>query len=100
MTQLLGTLTGPGTLDTGQITRHEHHKITIIVSSYVSDAVIKIEDISVDSDNPINLDGLNETKSLTADGGWSFLIENERFDKLRVNFVSGDATIKAYYRGW
>ena len=100
MTQLIGELTSPGTIDINGISRYEHHKITVVVSSYVSDVVFKIEDVSVDESNAINVHGSNSSFTLSSDGGNSYLIENERFEKLRINFVSGDATLTVYYNGW
>ena len=100
MAQLLGELTEVGTLNTDIITRHEHHKIIVVVSNYVSDVSFKVEDISFGESNPINLNGANGTKTLDGNEAWSFLIENERFNKLRANFVSGDATLNIYYEGW
>ena len=100
MTEKLGTLTGAGTLQTSNITRHEHHKIFIKVSSYVSTVTLRIEDVSLGTDAPINLHGSGSNYTITADGGYSYLLENERVDMLQFNFVSGDATIEVYYRGW
>lgn len=100
MTQILGTLSSSGTVQTDIITRHEHHKISIIISDISGTVVLRIEDVSLGTDNPINLHGSNSNFSITENGGYSYLIENERFDKLQFNFVSGTATIKVHYRGW
>lgn len=100
MAQKVGELTGTGTLDINDVRRHEHHKITVVVSSYVSTVTLKIEDISINDSIPINLHGSNNSFTLSADGGNNYLIENEKFEKLRVNFVSGDATLTVYYTGW
>ena len=100
MTDILGTLTAPGTVQTSNISRHEHHKISIIVSGISETVVLRIEDVSLGTTNPINLHGSGDNFSLTEDGGYSYLIENERFDKLQFNFVSGTATIKIHYGGW
>lgn len=103
MSTKIGVLTGPGVLDIGSeegIIPHEHHLITFVVSGFVSDASIRVEDISEDSSSPINVDPKNTDTVLTANGGNSFSLPNVRYGKLRFNFVSGDATITVYYRGW
>lgn len=100
MVEKIGTLTSAGSVQTDNITRHEHHKITIIVSSFVSEITLRIEDISIDANAPINLDGSNDNYIISANGGNSYLIENERFSKLQVTVDSGDATIDIYYTGW
>jgi hypothetical protein len=100
MTQLVGTLSSPGTLVIQDVKRHEHHRITITVSSLVTNPVIRIEDVSINLSNPVNLDGSNSSKTLQSEEAYSYLIENEKFDRLQVNFVSGDATLTVHYSGW
>ncbi len=93
-------LTGPGTVLFADIKRHKHHKIIISVSNFVSDAIIKIEEIVNSSSNTVNLDELDRSFTLAANGDESYLMENMRIDKLQVNFVSGDAELKVLYEGW
>ena len=100
MTEIIGELSAPGILNTTKVKRHEHHKIIISVSNFVSDVIIRIEEITSPSTNPVNLDELNRSFTLSENGDESFLLENMRIDNLRVNFVSGDATIKALYNGF
>lgn len=100
MTNIIGTLTGPEEIDFLDVKRHEHHKITLSVSEFVSDCVIMIEEVVRNSDNAVNLDGLDRVFVIDGNGDTSFVLENQRIDKLRINFVSGDATIKCAYNGW
>ena len=58
------------------------------------------EGISIGSENYINLDELNRSFTLASDGDESYLLENMKIDKLRINFVSGDAELKVLYEGW
>ena len=103
MSTRIGVLTGPGVLDIGSeegIIPHEHHLVKFVVSDFSSDISIRVEDISEDSYNPINVDPKNTDTVLTANGGNSFSLPNIRYGKLRFNFVSGAGTITVYYRGW
>jgi len=100
MTKLIGTLAGPGTIDEDDIKRHEHHKITLNVSNFVATVTIKIEELTNPSSNSTNLDSQDRSFTITENGDTTFVLENQRIDKLRINFVSGDATINAYYKGW
>ena len=99
MTQVK-TLTAPGVALFEDIKRHEHHKVVVSVSSFVSNVSIRIEEIVSSSTNPINLDNLDRTFYLTEEGDTSFVLENMRVDNLRVNFVSGDAELKCLYEGF
>jgi len=100
MTKYIGELTSPGTLTFKDTKRHEHHKIIVSVSNFVSDVVIKIEEKTSPSTNAVNLDELNRSFTLTEDGDESFVLENMRIDNLIINFVSGDAMIKCHYDGF
>jgi hypothetical protein len=82
------------------IKQHEHHKIIVSVSNYISEVNIKIEEIIDNSSNYINLDKFDRVFSITDNGDTCFVLENMRIDNLVINFVSGSADLKLLYEGF
>ena len=100
MTKIIGTITDSGTVTVETIRSHEHHKIDLVVTDYSSTISVKIEDLSNKDEVAINCDPNNTTYTLNSNGAESFVIENMRLGKLRVNVLSGGGTINCYYDGW
>lgn len=106
MAKIIGQLTSSGTLEISErITRHEHHNIYVKVSNFVTNVTLRIEDYTIaaltsDANDTINLNAQNESETLTGNGTYSYLIANKRMTNIRVNFVSGDATLDVYYEAW
>jgi hypothetical protein len=106
MVQRIGTISSPGVLDFNKkLVRYEHHKIYIKVTNFVSDVELRIEDTTItivtgDSDDVVNLNSSDYNYKINENGTSSYLLENSRVEDLRVNFISGDATLEVYYTGW
>jgi len=94
------TITNTGQAIFTNLTRYEHHKIDLIVSDFSSNISLKIEDISNNTNTPINLDASNKTYTLSSNGAESFLLENTRLEKMQVNISAGAGTIICNYTGW
>ena len=94
------TITDSGVVIFSNLTRYEHHKVTINVSNYSADIVFTVNDIGNINNNEINLDELNRTFTLTENGSESYLVENTRLEKININVSSGGGTIKIDYEGW
>ena len=100
MVMQTGTINDTGTVEFENLTRYEHHKIDLIVSNYTEPIYVRIEDISNNESIPINLDSLERTFLINKNGAESYLIENLRLEKIKVNVVDGVGTILCNYEGW
>lgn len=94
------TIINTGIVTFTDLTRYEHHKVSLSISDYTDTVVFKINDIGNTSDNESNLDELDRTFVLNSNGTEGYLLHSTRLSKINVNVSSGGATIKVDYEGW
>lgn len=99
MVKKIGTLSSIGTIDIPDVRKYEHHKIYVKATSYISEVVIRVEDITIGDDSPVDLSS-SGIRKITSNDTYCYVHENARCEKLRLNFVSGDANLEVYYNGW